>query len=452
MKDMRTTTLLYVSLLIFGWPALSFGAGTLLSTSGSGRATAYLESTKIIRHEGKTHVAWLDSSDDGFRVRIRTRDEASGTWSETWTIGEAADNHGGPALVLDGAGYLHVIYYAHHHPVRYRRSVRPNDASEWTEIEKFGKDLTYPAVVCDSDNSLIFTARRSYEDRPWELEMWRRTEEKGWYKVGPIIRTRFPGYAQFAASLAWGPKRERLHLATRIYETIESDTSVPLTTIGYLSSADGGMTWQTSNGESVKLPVSAETIDRIASADGALGRVLSGGSMDVSPEGTPYVLYSERIQGTSHGYLASPQESPGWRQQILNPYLPESVRNQSLYFYGGLGFSETGGLLMVGTLMDLGPTDLAWGDPSMEIVLLYSATGSAPFNGHLVRSPDATMPRWLPNIERRTGFNRVEGWPAVVYMEGERGASLDERMENKVWFFDLDTASKPGGVSGSVKD
>ena len=70
-----------------------------LSAHGCGRATAYPQENKIVTLGDAVHVAWLDSVADGFRVRIRTLDRASGTWSETHTIGEAYDNHGGPALV-----------------------------------------------------------------------------------------------------------------------------------------------------------------------------------------------------------------------------------------------------------------------------------------------------------------------------------------------------------------
>ena len=45
-----------------------------LSENGSGRATAYADYNKIITLEDKTHVAWLDSISEGFRVRIRTLD------------------------------------------------------------------------------------------------------------------------------------------------------------------------------------------------------------------------------------------------------------------------------------------------------------------------------------------------------------------------------------------
>ena len=179
---------------------LSKGADkrTLLSSEGSGRATAYLESPKIISYQGKTHVAWLDTPKEGFRIRIRTLDQKSGKWSETWRIGEAVDNHGGPALTIDGKGYLHVLFYSHHHPFRYRRSVRPNDASEWTPYEEFGLNLTYPALVCAKDGTLIMTARRSYEEQPWELEMWSKKPGEKWARNQAVLRSRHGNYAQFA--------------------------------------------------------------------------------------------------------------------------------------------------------------------------------------------------------------------------------------------------------------
>lgn len=117
---------------VFGAVFLSSAAAEpeVLSTEGSGRAPAYIESPKIIRHGDRTHVTWLDSVDKGFRVRIRTFDHTRQTWSGAVTVGEAENNHGGPALTIDEAGFLHILYFSHHHPFRYRSPVRPDDASE----------------------------------------------------------------------------------------------------------------------------------------------------------------------------------------------------------------------------------------------------------------------------------------------------------------------------------
>ena len=90
----------------------------LLSKNGCGRATGYAETNKIISLNRKTHVAWLDSvsaDSAGFFVRIRTLDRTTSGWSPTYTIGEAFDNHGGPALAVKTAQYnigVPIHYYA----------------------------------------------------------------------------------------------------------------------------------------------------------------------------------------------------------------------------------------------------------------------------------------------------------------------------------------------------
>lgn len=71
------------------------GARFLLSEQGCGRATGYAEANKIVTFGDHTHVAWLDSPAEGFRVRVRTLNRTTGEWSPTSTIGEGYDNHGG---------------------------------------------------------------------------------------------------------------------------------------------------------------------------------------------------------------------------------------------------------------------------------------------------------------------------------------------------------------------
>ena len=61
-------TLLVILAPLFLGPTLLAAAPDnrfLLSSEGSGRATAYLESPKIITFQGRTHVAWLDSTAAG---------------------------------------------------------------------------------------------------------------------------------------------------------------------------------------------------------------------------------------------------------------------------------------------------------------------------------------------------------------------------------------------------
>lgn len=131
---------------------------TLISSRGCESATAGT-GNKIITYQGKTHVAWLDSNENGYFAVIRTLDRKAGTWSPTHTIGKSHDNHGRPAMTIDRQGYLHVVYGLHHNAIPYRRSLRPNDASAWTKPVVFGNKLSYPTLMCGPDGALYLTGR-----------------------------------------------------------------------------------------------------------------------------------------------------------------------------------------------------------------------------------------------------------------------------------------------------
>jgi hypothetical protein len=421
-------------LLCFGCKDKSIDHRFLLSSEGSGRATAYLESPKIISFQGKTHVAWLDTPQEGFRIRIRTLDQRSGKWSDAYTIGEATDNHGGPALTVDGEGYLHVLFYSHHHPFRYRRSVRPNDASEWTSFEEFGVNLTYPALVCAKDGTLMMTARRSYEDRPWELEMWSKKPGESWRRRGALLRSRYGNYSQFAASLAWDPDHTTLHLGARIYETPDDEASVPFTTVGYLSSPDGGTTWTRSDGAAVDLPATADTFDAIASGRAKEGRVLNAGSIGLDKNGRPFVPYSIRTQDTSQTYLASPIGNGKWRHLLMNQFLPKEYREWDVFMHGGVSFGSSGQPTVAATMMHISVDGIDWGEVTTELIRFQSQDGGETFTGEVFDAPSSLEPRWMPNLERPTGFNEMPSEPALIYTDGVRGEALGDQLSNRVWW------------------
>ena len=139
-------------------PAQSNSTRALISSRGCESATAGT-GNKIITYQGKTHVAWLDSNENGYFAVVRTLDRKTGTWSQTHTIGKSHDNHGRPAMTIDRQGYLHVVYGLHHNAIPYRRSLRPNDASAWTEPIVFGNKLSYPTLMCGADGALYLTGR-----------------------------------------------------------------------------------------------------------------------------------------------------------------------------------------------------------------------------------------------------------------------------------------------------
>ncbi len=405
----------------------------LLSSTGSGRATAYIESPKIITFRGKTHVTWLDSPPEGFRIRIRTLDHVTGRWSDVVTVGEAVDNHGGPALTVDAAGYLHIVYYSHHHPFRYHRSVRPNDASEWGAMEQFGADLTYPTLVCARDGTLILTARRSYEQEPWELELWRKPPGAVWTRQGPILKSQRLGYSQYAASMAWAPDHCGLVLTFRVYEQPTWDTPpVSHTWVGTMRSPDEGRTWQRFDGTPVTLPATLDTADVIYRTESAAGDVAEAGATVLDSAGRPYIAYSQRGAHTARAYLAAPAGAGGWDHVPLNPFLPAELRQHALIMSGGMVMTGDGRLIMIAALADLSDGGEYWGHSSLRLVGFESSDGGRTFTADLLGGGIPGEPQWLPSVERATGFNERSAIPGVIYTEGGSGAGLSDMLNNRV--------------------
>ena len=414
-------------------PAANAENGTinrfLLSEHGCGRATGYAEASKIVRWKHKVHVGWLDSVDGEFQVRVRTFDRSNATWSETYTIGPAYDNHGGPAMTVDSNGYLHIAYYPHHHQMRYRRSVRPNDASEWTEETQFGPPaMTYPTLVCGPDDTLYLTCRVSGDDA-WRVMLFEKPHDQEWREVGTLIKSRYGGYAHFQEALARGPDHRTLHLACRMYEK-----NGQFQTVGYLKSDDFGRSWRRADGTVVELPVTANTIDSLASTNsGKSGLSLRCGGVAVGSDGRPHVLYSRCKNGASRAYVVT-RGKDGWRAREVHPPETAGERKWQLSTPGGISFGADGSLYLALTAL---PADLdctkSWGHPASEVMCLKSEDGGRSFTGRIVSSRDPGAPHWLPNLQHPTGYDTFEV-PALIYTAGPAGENNRQTLSNRVYF------------------
>ncbi len=421
--------------------------GFVLSEQGSGRATAYPPTNKIVTRDGRTHVTWLDAADDTFWVRIRTLDHQTGRWSEPVTVAQAQDNHGGAALAIDAEGYLHLAYYPHHDAMRYRRSLRPHDASAWSAEERFGYNLTYPVLMVTPGGGLLLTARRSYDSHeafappvaslPWETELWSRAPGTSrWERVGPLLRARFPGYAQFAEAFWWGEGGRTLHLACRIYETDYRGDRTVHTTVGYLMSHDEGRTWTRRDGSAVALPASADDLDVVARGRSAESTVLVGGGVVADGNDRPLVLYSTVNTEGAKTWLAHPSAEGPWQARDLSNFLDLREPGWELNLPGAITRSADGTITIAVTLQRLGPGESWWAHPSNEVARLWSRDGEH-FEVAISAPADPTRPRWLPNLERDTGHHSVSGTVGIIFTDGEAGSTNDDMVSNRViWWRD----------------
>ena len=449
---------------------------TLISSRGCERATTGT-GNKIIAHEGKTHVAWLDSTEEGFFARIRTLDRETGAWSPTYTLGTANGNHGRPAITIDSKGYLHTVYGVHHDTVPYRRSVRPNDASEWTEEKTFGGGVTYPTLICGPDGTLHMTGRQGWDG----VAMYAKPPDRDWESRGLITRIEEGccSYAAFHSGLAWSPDHQVLHLSSSSYQskTEKSNRWGTIQSANYMCSIDFGRTWQRADGTPIDLPATSKTMDVLAgdeSLDPKPG-IRNQGALVVDSTGRPYVVYLRyNMEPPGQAFMVTPDGNGAWQHLPLQ----EAVQRQwpgyaVVNCRSGMTITEDDVICIV---LGIQPREHPvakkerelWGKPYEYAADGYStneenARLSAESAGLWAReNPGLNKVAWLetrdggrtftarrplnpepgtivsqPSLEMPTGFNRIPAgsYPAFLYFTGPaRNAEPDEVIDNDVYY------------------
>ena len=425
--------------------------GCCAATTGPGN--------KIVTHEGKTHIAWLDSTEEGFFAVVRTLDRKTGELSPKYTIGEAKDDHGRPVLTIDSKGYLHAVYGLHHDAVPYVRSRRPNDASLWTEEVVFPAKLSYPKLLCGPDDTLYLTGRHGWEG----LRLYVKPPGKKWEDRGLIIRRRKDcvSYAAFHGGMAWGPDHKTLHLACLFFQGTSkvSQDWGSIQSVNYMRSRDFGRTWERADGTPIAIPAAEETMDVLVAGESMDPKPgIRGGEVVVDSTGNPYVWYYRTTpEKPGQVFLATADADGKWRQLPMQAAM-------DLYYPGwavvggtsGFTITEDDRLCMAGTVAPILHHLAHWdGKPKAthsnepaywqnfhpelkKVVWLESSDGGETFTAKTVIEKKPEIAHLQQSIERSTGFNRIPAgsYPGLIYHTGVSMNRDGRVVDNDVFFVD----------------
>ena len=113
---------------------------------------------------------------------MRTRDQG-GQWSDVVVLEKPLITTAARRC-RDSDGYLQ-HFSAAWSSFSYRRSVRPDDASEWTPVEHVGRSCTYPAWYVPLTTLCIWSAVNPPVARC--LVYYRRTPDRRWSEARPLI-------------------------------------------------------------------------------------------------------------------------------------------------------------------------------------------------------------------------------------------------------------------------
>ena len=432
----------------------------LLSSRGCCAATAGT-GNKIITHQGKTHVGWLDSTEEGFFDVVRTLDRKTGEWSPTYTLGKANGDHGRPAMTIDSKGYLHVVYGIHHNSVPYRRSLRPNDASEWTEETTFGGRLSYPTLVCGPDDTLLLSGRYGWDG----VRLYAKPPRKPWEDRGLIIKGNDDcfSYAAYHEGLAWGPDHKTLHLSCSFFQgkSKESHNWGSIQSVNYMRSHDLGRTWERADGTPIELPATAETMDVLLAGEGLDPKpgIRNTGAIVVDSKGNPYVLYYRNTpEKPGQAFLATTDSAGKWWQLPLQAALDKHFPSWAIVdCRAGFTITADDRLCMALSLVPIDHPQADWtghraghsNEPAYwqnffsnakRIHWLESNDGGQTFTTRTLIKDDPQVAQLQQSIEMPTGFNEIppSSYPGLIYHTGVSSNREGMLIDNDVFFVHIE--------------
>jgi hypothetical protein len=401
-----------------------------ISSAGSEAATNEA-GNKIVTVADKTHVTWQEVTEDGYFNRVRTLDTNSGEWSPTYDLGKAYDNHARAVITADSGGYLHLILSGHSTPCDYRRSVRSNDASEWTSPVEVASG-TYPYLVCDSDDTLYLTMRDAV--RWGGVDLYVKSAGRKWEASGKIIKRKeeYVGYAAFASGMGFDRKGV-LHLVNDFYEGygIYENRGIHQA-VAYMQSPDGGRTWRTMRGDPIETPARPHQMDVIAESTGLRHEpmpppvMVAQGNIAVDSEGKPHVLYLYHLNEPGQLILASPDEEGIWRQRPIDAVKEAFPNFRPSACRGTFTIDREGVFRALVTVAPLDNPDWSRVLPSrgrtaalrngIPVVWLVSEDGGESFRAEAAFDPGSDTTVQSPKIELPVGHGTPSpGAPGVLW-------------------------------------
>ena len=282
-----------------------------------------LRHNSVVTHKDKQYVAFYDP--DGFVV-LAKRKLGSKEWEikKTPYKGSVKDAHNSISIMVDGDGYLHVSWDHHGDPLRYCRSREPGSLDLTEKMPMTGKKegrVTYPEFYRLPSGDLLFLYRDGSSGRGnlmmnhYAIKTKKWTQRQDAFINGEGKRN---AYWQMCTDTEGS-----LHLSWVWRESGDVATNHDM---GYAKSIDGGKTWQKSNGEKYRLPITASNAEYAARIP-QRHELINTTSMCADAKGRPYIVTYWRPKGTKvpQYHLIHHDGSTWHTSQISNRKLPFSL-------------------------------------------------------------------------------------------------------------------------------
>jgi hypothetical protein len=257
--------------------------------------------TVVFRHNSVVSDAkwqFVSYYDTTGHVVLARRKTGSTHWEvkQTPYTGNIRDAHNSISIMLDGEGFLHMSWDHHNNPLNYCRSVEPGSLELTQPMSMTGRNessVSYPEFYKLSNGDLLFFYRDGASGRGNLVLNRYRTATRTWDRVhSNLIDGEGERNAYWQACV---DDQGVFHISWVWRESPDVASNHDLC---YARSADGGNTWQRSDGSAQAVPINALNAETIVAIP-QRSDLINSTSMVADSRGRPYIATYWRPQGST---------------------------------------------------------------------------------------------------------------------------------------------------------
>ena len=200
--------------------------------------------------------------------------------------GNTADAHNSISIMVDGEGYLHLVWDHHNNPLRYAKSVSPGSLTlteKMSMTKRNEQSVSYPEFYKLNNNRLLFFYRDGQSGQGNLVINEYDVTTKQWTQLhNNLISGEGKRNAYWQACV---DNKGTVHLSWTWRENPDVASNHD---IAYACSKDGGRTWQESGGEKYELPITEATAE-YALKISPNSELINQTSMAASEDGIPFI-------------------------------------------------------------------------------------------------------------------------------------------------------------------
>ncbi|WP_237073764.1 BNR repeat-containing protein [Mucilaginibacter mali] len=255
--------------------------------------TVIFRKNSLVTAGGYQYAAFYDN--DQFVVLAKRKTGAEG-WqiNRTQYKGDATDAHKSISIMVDGAGFLHVVWGLHNNPVNYAKSQSPGSLTLGDKLSMTGdheQKVSYPEFYKQANGDLLFFYRDGASGNGNLLVDTYHTKTQKWERLQDNLidgEGQRSAYWQITVDV-----KGTIHIS---WVWRESPDVASNHDIAYACSKDGGKTWQKSTGEIYHLPITASNAE-YACRIPQKSELINQTSMFADAQGQPFIATYWREQG-----------------------------------------------------------------------------------------------------------------------------------------------------------